>query len=60
MIDLGKEIQDNGIMVILCNSDYPETLSEIIKQTSNKYEKIGYITLNKPYNTLIKIFKKIM
>ena len=58
MIDLEKEIQDNEITVILCNSDYPEILNEIIKQTSENFEKIGYVTLNKPYNTLIEIFKK--
>lgn len=58
MADLTKEFQDNDILVVVFSENYQEKLFELIKEIEKQDEGICYISLNKPYPSLIGSFKK--
>ena len=59
MKDFTKEIKDNDILVfVIPNKDYSDSLEEIVKTLSKMYNKICYISLNKPHNSLLKTFEE--
>lgn len=41
-------------LLILSNEKYVEDIYEVAKQLANRYERICYVNLNKPYDVLIK------
>lgn len=56
---LKEEIKENQIVVVVTSQpDYSEKLLEIIRHVAQDYKKICYITLNKPYDTIIAMLKK--
>ena len=49
------EMKDNQILVIVAkNSDYAESVADIMSAADRLYEKICYVSLNKPYKTVYK------
>lgn len=57
--EIKKELKENQITVfVVPNTKYATTLNELAKEVSTNYKKIAYISLNKPYNTLIKTLSK--
>jgi hypothetical protein len=57
-IDIKKEIEDNQIIVfVISNELYIERLISLIKILT-KMGKILYVTINKPYSTLMDNFQK--
>lgn len=58
MIDFGKEIHDNEVLVVVCSENYQKILMDVIKEAEKRFEKLCFVTLNKPYNNLAEILKK--
>lgn len=58
MVNLAKEMKDNDILLIAFGENYPRELINIIKKIEKQEGEICYVTLNKPYCTLIELFKK--
>ena len=56
---LKKAIKDNEIVLLLIPNDlYSEKIREIAKMVSVLNKRICYVTVNKPYRTLVKDFEK--
>ena len=58
MVDLKKEFKDNNILVVVSGEDYGKTLINVAKSSNADFNNIGYVSLNKPYNTLTDILSK--
>lgn len=57
--DIKKEIKGNQIIVfVIPNEEYAARLKEVTSILSKLYKNICYISLNKPYNVLIKKLKE--
>lgn len=57
--EIKKTIKENGVILLLLpNKAYSEMIIEIAKIISVLNKKICYVTLNKPYKTLLEEFKK--
>ncbi len=49
--NLGK---DNIVLVITSKTSYSNCLTQLQPQVGNSFDKIGYITVNKPFNSVKK------
>jgi KaiC/GvpD/RAD55 family RecA-like ATPase len=56
-LDLGQEIGDGEVVVVCCENYQKDSIS-ILKWAVKEGKKICYVTINKPYDTLIQILKK--
>ena len=57
--DMDKDINKNDIVVFLVpNKKYSAVLDNIVKTVSKSYKKICYVSLNKPYYTVLKTFSE--
>jgi len=58
-MDLKKEVVDNQIVVVLIpNEQFSAKLMEIVDVMAKNFKKVCYISMNKPYDTIIKTLEK--
>lgn len=58
-INLKKAIKGNDIILLLVpNGVYSDRIKKITKAISEENERICYVTINKPYNTILKTLEK--
>ena len=58
--DVKKEIKENYIIIFsISGKEYSSKLEEIVGASAKAFSKICYVSLNKPYDTLVPIFKKL-
>ncbi len=56
---IGKEIKENDIVLFLISDKrYPESVKDIAAAAAKTFSKICYVSLNKPFDTLVSIFNK--
>jgi len=56
---LKKEIEDNQVIVaVIPNREYSVKLMEIVKVLAADHKRICYVSLNKPFDAIIKILEK--
>lgn len=59
-IEIKKEIKNNSIIIFsVPGNEYSGRLEEIVGASAKAFSKICYVSLNKPYDTLVPIFKKL-
>ena len=59
MEELKKAIKDNEVVLLLLpHTAYLEKVINVTKMISSMSERICFVTLNRPYKTLVKEFKK--
>lgn len=58
-MDLSQDILANNIILIVTSKDrYGLSMSEIQSQIGSSFSKIGYITINKPFNSVMQDIEK--
>jgi len=57
MINLSKEIRGNDSIIIVFSKNYQKELLSVIKKLTGLFDRICYVSLNKPYDFLVKHFK---
>ncbi len=56
--DIGSTIKNNSIsVVVMPNTSYNETLKDIVSAALEKHGSLCYISLNKPYNSVMTYLK---
>lgn len=59
MKNITKDIKENDIMVLIIpNSSYGDSLKNLTSDMSKTFNKICYISLNKPHKSLLKGFEQ--
>jgi hypothetical protein len=59
MMDIVKNIKENDITVLIIpNNSYGDSLKNLVSDMSKIFNKICYISLNKPYKSLLKGFEQ--
>ena len=54
-MEIFDELQNNNIILIVTSKEkYNSSLSEIQTQIANSFSKIGYVTINKPFNSVMQ------
>ncbi len=57
--NIKKEIKGHDILVFLISEkNYSESLKDIVDVSTKNFKKTCYVSLNKPYDTLIPMFQK--
>ena len=57
--DSGSVVKKNQITVfVVSTNEYADVLKDITIAVSNTCKKICYVSMNKPYTTLISVFKE--
>jgi KaiC/GvpD/RAD55 family RecA-like ATPase len=57
--DIRKEITTNDIVVFLIpNNTFQEKVTTIAEASAKSFDSICYVSLNKPYQTLLSVFQK--
>ncbi len=58
--DAKKAIKENDIILVLVpNERYSEKINDVAEISAKLSEKVCYVSVNKPYTTLVKNFEKI-
>ena len=56
---ISNEIKNNKIVLVTVSKEkYVESLSVLYPELVNSVDKLGYVTINKPFNSIIDLFKK--
>ncbi len=54
-MSLAVDLQSSNIILIVTSKEkYNEHLADIQPQLANSFEKIGYVSINKPYNSVLQ------